>query len=538
MTENFPGAQPNTAGAGAEAGVEPTTAAEPNQPAEAGQTAQPSQTVQPGQTAQPHIAQPSETSADPAIAPSAETSPEPGQPGHAGQEAFAEANPWSASGQTYYSPPASHYQTAGGYGGYPPPSGPPAQQTMVGQPPAGGPPRRRRGALIAGIAVLALLVGGGAGALGGYLVAGNNNASGSSVNALDQVGPNAAPASSTPSPSSGTVQSVAAAVLPAVVEVSVQYQTNQGLGGDTGSGIVITSDGDILTNNHVIADGVTNNGQIQVIFQSGKTVNATVVGRDPTADVAVIKAQGASGLTTAQLGNSDGLQVGQQVVAIGAPYGLSGTVTSGIVSALRRPTSAGDSNSANNQDTVMDAIQTDAAINPGNSGGPLVNMQGQVIGINSAIYSSGGSSSSQGGNVGIGFAIPINQAQRLAQDIVTTGHSTQTYLGVSVEDSVSSMAGGSAAQNQQYQSELEQAGLTNGALIHTVQAGGPGDKAGLKTGEVVVKASANGVTRLITSADGLVAAVRAAAPGNQMTLTLSNGSTVTVTLGGQPVTAN
>lgn len=476
--------------------------------------------------------------AGPAAEPAAGSNPDP----NAADPNAADPSPWSAGSHAYYSPPTSQYQPSGGYGGYPPAGGSSLPPMPVGQPPvsAGQPqaPRRRgRVALIAGVAVLALVVGGGAGTLGGYLVSGSHGGPGT-VNSLDQVPPNAAPASNTPPPASGTVQAVASAVLPAVVEVSVQFQSNQGLGGDTGSGIVITADGDILTNNHVITDAIANNGQIQVIFQSGKTVKATVIGRDPSADIAVIKAQGASGLTVAQLGNSDNLQVGQQVVAIGAPYGLSGTVTSGIVSALHRPTAAGSSNTANSQDTVMDAIQTDAAINPGNSGGPLVNMQGQVIGINSAIYSSSNSASGQAGNVGIGFAIPVNQAQRLAQDIVTTGHSIQTYLGVTVTDSVSTAIGGAAAQDPQYLSQLEQAGLTNGALIKSVASGGPADKGGLKAGAVVVKAVTNGVTRLITSANGLVAAVRASAPGNQMTLTLSDGSTITATLGGQPVAGN
>jgi putative serine protease PepD len=499
MTENYPGAS----GSG-EPQPSPEHSSRPAQPAQHGQPGQPGQ---------------------PAAEPTAGSNPDP----NAG-----DPNPWSAGSHAYY-PPTSQYQSAGGYGGYPPAGASTVPSVPAGQPQA--PRRRGRVALIAVVAVLALVVGGVAGGVGGYLVSGSGSGGSGTVNALDQAPVNTAPASSTPGPSSGTVQAVASAVLPAVVEVSVQFQSNQGLGGDTGSGIVITSDGDILTNNHVIAAAAANNGQIQVIFQSGRTVKATIIGRDPSADVAVIKAQGASGLTVAQLGNSDSLQVGQQVVAIGAPYGLSGTVTSGIVSALHRPTAAGSSNTSNSQDTVMDAIQTDAAINPGNSGGPLVNMQGQVIGINSAIYSSG-SASGQGGNVGIGFAIPVNQAQRLAQDIVTTGHSIQTYLGVSVTDSVSTAVGGAAAQDPQYLSQLEQAGLTNGALIKSVASGGPADKAGLKVGAVVVKVVTNGVTRLITNANGLVAAVRAAAPGNQMTLTLSDGSSITATLGGQPVAAN
>ncbi|HEX4704788.1 MAG TPA: trypsin-like peptidase domain-containing protein, partial [Pseudonocardiaceae bacterium] len=279
------------------------------------------------------------------------------------------------------------------------------------------------------------------------------------------------------------------------------------------------SDGNILTNNHVIA-GAVNGGKIQAIFADGRTVNATIVGRDPTTDIAVIKAQGVHGLPVATLGRSEDLSVGQAVVAIGAPFDLTGTVTSGIVSSLHRPTEAGDGGSTS-QTTVLDAIQTDAPINPGNSGGPLVDMSGHVVGINSAIYSpntGGMPGASQGGNVGIGFAIPIDQARRTADEIVKTGKAIQTVLGVTVTDNVPTSGG---------QPNI----LPNGALVKTVNSGGPADKAGLKVGAVVVKAN----SRLVTSSDGLVAAVHAASPGDQMKLTLSDGTVVTVTLAGQPV---
>jgi putative serine protease PepD len=262
-----------------------------------------------------------------------------------------------------------------------------------------------------------------------------------------------------------------------------------------------------------------------VIFANGKTVDATIIGRDPTTDVAVIKAKNVTGLPIAALGRSDALTVGESVVAIGAPFELSGTVTSGIVSSLHRPTEAGDGSDAS-QTTVLDAIQTDAPINPGNSGGPLVNMQGQVVGINSAIYSPNNSSGgaqqqSQGGNVGIGFAIPIEQAKRTASEIVKTGKAIQTVLGVKVMDNTPTTGGQPSI-------------LPNGALISDVTPGGPAAKAGLKAGAVVIKSDG----RLVNSSDGLVAAVHAAAPGDKMTLTLSNGSTVTVTLSGQPVNPN
>jgi putative serine protease PepD len=377
------------------------------------------------------------------------------------------------------------------------------------------PRRRGPGGLVAGVAVLALVVGGLAGGLGGYLV--SNGSGSNAISSLQQP----APAKQTANAPAGSVQAAANKVLPVVVTIAAEFQSTNGTTGDTGSGILISSNGNILTNNHVIA-GAATGGKIQAIFADGRTVDATIVGRDPTTDIAVIKAQGVTGLPVAALGRSDNVAVGEQVVAIGAPFDLAGTVTSGIVSSLHRPTAAGDSTSS--QTTVLDAIQTDAPINPGNSGGPLVNMQGQVIGINSAIYSpnsGSGLQGGQGGNVGIGFAIPIDQAKRIANEIVQTGKAIQTVLGVQVKDNVPTSGGQPSI-------------LPNGALISAVTAGGPADKGGLKVGAVVVKAD----SRLVTSSDGLVAAVHAAAPGDQMKLTLDNGNVITVTLSGQPVSAN
>jgi putative serine protease PepD len=468
------------------------------------------------------------------------------------QSGGAEPSPWSPAGYAYYganqptgpatptgSPvptgvgpqsgpnPQVAYQQPG-YGGYQQagqtgpigPIGPSTGQTAAypyGTTTAAPEQRKRRsGGLIAGVAVLALVIGGAAGALGGYLASGNGDST--VFSSLDE--PSASQTANAPA---GSVQSVAAKLLPVVVTIAAEFQTQGEVNGDTGSGVVISSDGDILTNNHVIADAVSG-GKIQVIFANGRTVDATVVGRDPTTDIAVIKAQGVTGLPIAKLGSSNSLSVGQEVVAVGAPFQLSGTVTSGIISSLHRPTEAGDGGDAS-QTTVLDAIQTDAPINPGNSGGPLVDMQGQVIGINSAIYSpnssSGSQGTSQGGNVGIGFAIPMDQAKRTADEIVKTGKATQTVLGVTVTDNTPTTGG-------------EASILPNGALIKTVTPNGAAAKAGMKAGAVVVKAD----NRVVSSSDGLVAAVHAAAPGDKMTLTLADGSTVTVTLAGQPVSVN
>lgn len=388
-------------------------------------------------------------------------------------------------------PPAGEYPH-GGYGASP------HQQPGYGGYPVGGPPPRQDqrgmpGKLVAGVVLLALLVGGGAGAAGGYLAA-DTAATPPAPNALDQP----LPAKQTGNVPEGSVEAVAAKLKPSVVQLRVQ-----GFGSaNEGSGFVISEDGYILTNNHVV-EAAARGGRISVVFHDGEEAEAKIVGRDPTTDIAVVRAEDVSGLTTVELGRSDDLRVGQSVVAIGSPYELAGTVTAGIVSSLNRPVTAGGQG---DQATVMDAIQTDAAINPGNSGGPLANMQGQVIGINSAIYSP-----SQGGNVGIGFAIPIDQARRTADEIIESGHATQTFIGATVGDAQS-----------------------GGARIGEVQPGSPAEKAGLKSNDVIVKMG----DRRIEDANTLVAAIRTRAPGEKVTFTLADGNQVEVTLGGQPVPVN
>jgi putative serine protease PepD len=370
----------------------------------------------------------------------------------------------------------------------------------VGEQPLPRVPQQRRGmtGLVVLTAVLALIIGGGAGAVGGYLVADRADDSSSGENALDQTAP---PADQTSAPS-GSVQAVAEKVLPSVVQI----EARGGGSAQGGTGFVISADGLIVTNNHVI-EAAADGGQIRVVFHDGTDAPAEVVGRDPTSDVAVIKAQGKDGLPVVELGRSADLKVGQDVVAIGAPFELPDTVTSGIVSALHRPTVAGGDD--NSQETVMDAIQTDAAINPGNSGGPLVNLAGQVIGINSAIYSPRSAGGGEGGSVGIGFAIPIDQARRTAEEITKTGTATQTVLGVSVRNDPN-----------------------GGAVVADVTQGGPAAAAGIKNGDVITKLN----DRRIDTSDALVAAVRSHAPGEKVKLELSDGSrTVEVTLAGQPV---
>jgi putative serine protease PepD len=313
----------------------------------------------------------------------------------------------------------------------------------------------------------------------------------------------------------GSVEQVAAKVVPSVVKL----ETVMGRQSEEGSGIIISADGLILTNNHVIAgappgssegpkDAGPGGTQTKVTFANGVTATFKILGADPSSDIAVVKADGASGLTPITVGSSSGLRVGQDVVAIGSPLGLEGTVTTGIVSALNRPVAAGGD--PQNQNTVLDAIQTDAAINPGNSGGALVDMNGQLVGVNSAIATLGGDSGqSQSGSIGLGFAIPVDQAKRIADELIQNGTASHASLGVQVTSDAT----------------------VDGARIADVTSGGAAAAAGLPSGVVVTKID----DRVIASRDALVAAVRSKAPGDRVTLTyLDSGGkpqTVQVTLG-------
>lgn len=450
------------------------------------------------------------------------STPPKGTPIPGGQQGGdAVPNPWSAQAQSPGSaqPGLGYSQVshaeAGAYGGqagqqYPyRQQGPGMPQSTAAFPNASTPQQRTRGTswgkLVAGVGLVALLVGGVAGGVGGYLASDSTNGD-SSASALEAP----KPAKQTGNAPEGTVESAASKVTPSVVQLKISGARGTG----EGSGFVLSQDGYILTNNHVV-ESAAQGGQIQAVFQDGNKASAKVVGRDPTTDVAVIKAENVGGLRPVELGRSDDLKVGQGVVAIGSPYELSGTVTSGIISAMHRPVRAGGS--SGDQQTVMDAVQTDAAINPGNSGGPLVDMSGQVIGINSAIYSppsgSGGMprQQSESGSVGIGFAIPIDQARRTADEIIKNGQATQTYIGATVGD---------APQG--------------GAAIAEVVPGSPAEQAGLKAGDVVTKLD----DRSLDSADALVAGIRTRAPGESVTLTVGDSRPVQITLAGKPVPTN
>src|SRR5262245_18817403 len=363
-------------------------------------------------------------------------------------------------------------------------------------------PRKVSAAVVAAI-LAAGLIGGGAGALAANAL--NNDNSSSTVSSLN--GTAGSGNDSRSSAADGSVSQVAAAVLPSVVSIEVSGQSGAG----EGSGVIISSDGQILTNNHVVALAA-NGGQLKVTFNDGKTASAEILGRDPSSDLAVIKASGVSNLKPAKLGLSADLEVGQQVVAIGSPLGLQGTVTSGIVSALNRPVRTGSSDALGGQgdSAVFNAIQTDAAINPGNSGGPLVNMSGEVIGINSAIATLQGGGQ-QSGSIGVGFAIPIDKARDVATQLAKGQQPSRAFLGVTVQDTT---------------------GSTPGAQIATVQSGSPAADAGLKEGDVITKVDDTS----IDGADALVAAVRGEAAGTKVTVTyVRDGATHTaeVTLGSQ-----
>ncbi len=352
-------------------------------------------------------------------------------------------------------------------------------------------PRGSGSRTVAAVLATALLAGGVGGAVGATL---------SSRSAA----PAAPTASSAPivvgSSSTTDIEAVSAKVLPSVVQIAFSGQAGSG----TGSGVVLNKDGIILTNNHVVAEAA-DGGSLTVTFQDGRTASATIVGRDPGADIAVIRVDGVSDLVPVQLGSSADLKVGQQVVAIGSPLGLSGTVTSGIVSALNRPVVSGDGSGSNQ--SVLNAIQTDAAVNPGNSGGALVDAQGRLVGINSAIATLGASQGAQSGSIGLGFAIPIDQAKRIADELVANGVASRAVLGVQSQDA----QGG-------------------GAQLTTVAEGSGAAAAGLQVGDVVT--SLGGVR--IANSEGLLATVRSQAPSSKVDVTYvrdGRTSTVTVTLG-------
>lgn len=293
---------------------------------------------------------------------------------------------------------------------------------------------------------------------------------------------------------------------------AVTISATSGSSGGTGSSIILDADGHILTNTHVVTlDGQAEAAAIEVRTNGGKVYQATIVGTDPLSDLAIIKIT-APGLVPATLGDSGAVNVGDTAVAIGAPLGLSGTVTDGIVSAVDRtietassavPSAQSDSASAGQGSISINVIQTDAAINPGNSGGALTNTQGEIIGVNVAIAAADASSSAQAGNIGVGFSSPINAAKRVAQEIIATGSATHGQLGLSVRDKAS----GTSSE------------FTSGAEVAAVNPGSTAAEAGLKAGDVVTGLAGH----TVTDASELTAAAREQAAGTTVKITFQRG---------------
>lgn len=384
-----------------------------------------------------------------------------------------------------------------------PPSSPSSPNPYVGysyappQPPAPPvPPKKGRGGLIAGViggAAAVSLVAGSLGGVIGYLAAENNAetpVAAAPIPAAAEAGAEATV------PVFAGIAELAASVQPAVVQLNVVGDQGEG----TGSGFIISDDGYIVTNNHV-AGPVGENGTMEIVFSDGSTATGTLVGADAGYDLAVVKVE-RTDLPVLELGSSDAVRVGDVAVAIGSPLGLQGTVTSGIVSALERPVTAGGQESA----SFINAIQTDAAINPGNSGGPLVNGAGEVIGVNTAIASMG-AAGGPGGSIGLGFAIPIDTAKRVVEEIITTGSSTTPVIGV--------------------QLDMEFQGP--GAKVAQVTPGSGAAEAGLQDGDVITTVDGD----VIAEPTELIVSIRSMAPGDTVDLTvLRDGRTqdFTVTL--------
>jgi putative serine protease PepD len=359
-------------------------------------------------------------------------------------------------------------------------------------PPAGRTGRRRpRSASLIAVAALTALVIGGAAGYGGATVAQRTGAlSGTTATPSGPPGVTRTPVPPAP-PSANTVE-VAKRVLPATVMIQA--------GRGTGSGFLIDRDGRIVTNNHVVADAA-DGSRIRVIFSDGRRLNALLVGRSPSYDIAVIRVSGVASLQPLELGDSDQIQVGEPVIAVGSPLGLPGTVTEGIISARNRPVMVSENAAADSPTAYINALQTDASINPGNSGGPLVDAGGRVIGVNSAILTFAASR-----NIGLGFAIPINQAATIADLLIKNGKATYPVIGANVQDA------------------------SSGVQLTAVDAKGPAGQAGLRVGDLITKMDGQPVATM----EELIVSIRTRRPGEVVVLDYARGSTpgqVRVTLG-------
>ncbi|MGW0968893.1 trypsin-like peptidase domain-containing protein [Streptomyces sp. NPDC002516] len=386
----------------------------------------------------------------------------------------------------------------------PPPGSGPFQQNGVAVPTAAQRRGRARRALVLGAVALALVSGGVGGAVGAYLER-NGGLTDIELPQAAKEAPGRAPDS---------VAGIAAHALPSVVTLHVHGSEEDG----TGTGFVLDGEGHILTNNHVIQPA-GGSGTITVTFSGGQSARARVVGHDSGYDLAVVKVSGVHGLAPMPLGNSDSVQVGDPVVAIGAPFDLANTVTSGIISAKERPITAGGEKGDGSDVSYVDALQTDAPINPGNSGGPLLDSRARVIGINSAIRSADGGSdpeTGQAGSIGLGFAIPVNQAKRVAEELINTGRATHPVIGVTLD--------------MTYSGDGARVGAKAAGGGPAVAAGGPGAKAGVRAGDVITEV--DGIR--VHSGEELIVRTRAHRPGDRLRLTVRRGGadrTITLVLG-------
>ncbi len=340
---------------------------------------------------------------------------------------------------------------------------------------------------VAALALVIGLLGGVVGAIG-YLELRDTGSTGSVPGGLADVDTE----TQAPIPADeGSVAAVAQELLPSTVQISAEFEGQAN--GATGSGFLLDRQGHVVTNNHVVADAAENEGPIEIVDDKGNRFEAEIVGRSSVYDLAVLYVPGVRGRRPAALGQSTALHVGDGVVAIGSPLGLSSTVTSGIVSALQRPVTTGETA---DDSSYINAVQTDAAINPGNSGGPLVNLRGQVVGVNSAIATSGGSTfSGEAGNIGVGFAIPIEQVKVTADQILRTGESRYPVIGAEVQ------TGGVEG---------------DGAEVSKIVDGSPAQEAGLEAGDLVVAIDGERVTDGIT----LIVSIRSHQPGEDVELTV------------------
>ncbi|MFX4291866.1 trypsin-like peptidase domain-containing protein [Streptomyces bohaiensis] len=382
-----------------------------------------------------------------------------------------------------------------------PPHGPADGPWATFAPP---PRRRRRGGLVAVVA-LATLVAGGIGGGAGYLLADNagNDRTTSTVNSSNGSG--------VQERSPESVAGIAEAALPSVVTIQAEGDRE----GGTGTGFVYDEEGHILTNNHVV-ESASQGGRLTVTFSDGESYDAELVGGAQGYDIAVLRLvdPGDRDLQPLPVGDSDDVVVGDTTVAIGAPYGLSGTVTTGIVSAKNRPVASSDG--MGGRSSYMSALQTDASINPGNSGGPLLDAEGAVIGVNSAIQSNSSAPGQQAGSVGLGFAIPVNQAVRVAKDLIESGEPVYAVIGVSVGMTETNSGGAQISAEGDGQNDA-------------VTPGGPADAAGLRPGDSIVKFG----DRVIDSGPTLISEIWTYEPGETVELTYvrnGNEQTTEITL--------